>query len=63
MKTKRVRQPKNEPRLLKEHEAAYRALLDLLIRQVEREVREEYEALAKQAETARAEAEDEKGGT
>lgn len=41
MSIKRVRQPKDEPRLLKEHAAAYRALLDLLIRQVEREVREE----------------------
>jgi hypothetical protein len=54
-------QPKDDPRrLLKEHEAAYRALLDLLIRQVEREVREEIEALAKQAE--RAKVEDQEGG-
>jgi hypothetical protein len=53
-------QPKDGPhRLLKEHEAAYRALLDLLIRQVEREVREEMEALTKQAEQVHAE--DEQG--
>jgi hypothetical protein len=54
MNTKPTPQPKNAPHLSKEHEAAYRALMDLLIRQVERETRDEAAALEQQIDWARA---------
>jgi hypothetical protein len=48
-------QSKRAARLFKKHEASYRALINLLIRQVEREVREELDRQAPPADQDHAE--------